>query len=214
MRYAKQVNIDFDESPEEPKESWLTKLWDTIYDFYWKNLGWRIKQFWVSVKNLWRWLPIMWKDRDWDDHYIWEILKTKLKHQAKYIGDRDWHTRAKRDAEIMMTCVRLIEKIQDEYYAGEYMDYHESRYDWLEVQGRSDCKQLEIEEISENYDEYFAKHKAAVRRVLADEKLQIFKLTDDGYKHRLAMNLGHYNEKRAQDLLFKLINRDIRGWWD
>jgi hypothetical protein len=173
-----------------------------------------MKKYINIVKNLIRWFPVIAKDRDYDDYFIFEILKTKIKHQAKYIGDRDWHTRAKRDAEIMMLCVSLIEKIQDEHYGGEYMDYHESRYKWLDVEGKPDRKQLEIEEISENYDEYFAKHKAAVRRVLADEKLQIFKLTDDDYKHRLAMNLGYYNEKRAQDLLFKLINRNIRGWWD
>jgi hypothetical protein len=172
------------------------------------------KNFTRGVKNLWKWFPIIWKDRDYDDYFIFEILKTKLKHQAKYIGDRDWHTRAKRDAEIMMTCVCLVEKIQDEFYSGDYMNYHESRFNWLDVEEKPDCKQLEIEEISENYDEYFAKHKAAVRRVLANEKLQIFKLNGNDDKQRLAMNLGHYNEKRAQDLLFKLINRNIRGWWD
>jgi hypothetical protein len=173
-----------------------------------------MKKYINIVKNLIRWFPVIVKDRDYDDYFIFEILKTKLKHQAKYIGNRDIHVNAKRDAEIMMLCVSLIEKIQDEHYGGEYMDYHESRYKWLDVEGKPDRKQLEIEEISENYYEYFAKHKAAVRRVLADEKLQIFKLNGDDDKHRLAMNLGHYNEKRAQDLLFKLINRNIRGWWD
>jgi hypothetical protein len=214
MRYGKQINIDFDNHSDKSKETWLTKAWDTIYDFYWKNLGWRIKQFWVSVKNLWRWLPVIWKDRDWDNHYIWEILKTKLKYQSEYIGSRDIHVGAKYDAERMMWCVRLIEKIQDEYYAGEYMDYHESRYNWLDIEDDSEHKQLEIEEVSENYDEYFAKHKAAVRKVLANKEHQIFVLNDDNYKQRLAMNVGRYNEKRAQDLLFKLLNRDIRGWWD
>jgi hypothetical protein len=173
-----------------------------------------MKKYINIVKNLIRWFPVIAKDRDYDDYFIFEILKTKLKHQAKYIGDRDIHVNAKRDAKIMMTCVSLIEKIQDEYYGGEYIDYHESRYKWLDVEGKPDRKQLEIEEISENYDEYFAKHKSAVKRVLADKKLQIFKLNGDDDKQRLAMNLGYYNEKRAQDLLFKLINRNIRGWWD
>jgi hypothetical protein len=107
----------------------------------------------------------------------------------------------------------LIEKTQDEFYSGDYMNYHESRFNWLDIEERPDCKQLEIKHISEDYDSYFAKHKSAVKRVLADKKLQIFKLNGDDDKQRLAMNLGHYNEKRAQDLLFKLINRNIRGWW-
>jgi hypothetical protein len=95
------------------------------------------------------------------------------------------------------------------------MNYHESRFNWLNIEEKPDYVRLEIEHISEDYDSYFAKHKSAIRRVLADEKLQIFKLNDsDDYKQRLAMNLGRYNEKRAQDLLFKLINRNIRAWWD
>jgi len=215
MRNSKQISFDPSELDKDPKKpNKLEKIWESIYDFYWKNLGWRIREFFRNIKNLWRWLPIIWKDRDWDDHYIWEILKTKLKHQSHYIGSRDIHTSAKYDAERMMWCVRLIEKIQDEHYAGEYMDYNESRYNWLDIDDDSGHKQLEIEEVSENYDEYFAKHKAAVRKVLANKEHQIFVLNDDNYKQRLAMNVGRYNEKRAQDLLFKLLNRDIRGWWD
>ena len=215
MRYAKSINFDPSEPNEKSKEpNWLEKIWESVYDFYWKNLGWRIREFFRNIKNLWRWLPIIWKDRDWDDHYIWEILKTKLKHQSQYIGSRDIHTSAKYDAERMMWCVRLIDKIQDEFYEGEYMDYHKSDFNWLDIEGDNDHKQLEIVEKSENYDDYFAQHKAAVRKVLANKELQIFELNGDNYKQRLAMNLGRYNEKRAQDLLFKLLNRDIRGWWD
>lgn len=164
------------------------------------------------IKNLIRWFPIIWKDKDWDDHYIWEILKTKLKHQAEYIGRRDHHTRAQYDAQRMMLCVRLIEKIQDEYYEIEYMDYTIDNFDWIEVEGKPDIKQLKITNISENLDEYLNKHKSKVRKVLADKKLQIFGLDDR--KHKLAMNVGHYKQKQAQDILFKLMNRDIRGWWD
>jgi len=190
------------------------KVWEPVYNFYWVNIGWNIRNMYRSIKNLIRWFPVICKDRDWDDHFIWEILKTKLKHQSQYIGNRDIHTQAKYDSERMMWCVRLIEKIQDEFYSSEYMDYHESNYNWLDIEDKPDYKQLDIEEISENYDDYFAKHKAAVRKVLSNKELQIYKLNDGDYKQRLAMNLGHYNEKRAQDLLFKLLNRDIRGWWD
>jgi len=164
------------------------------------------------IKNLIRWFPIIWKDKDWDDHYIWEILKTKLKHQSEYIGRRDHHTRAQYDAQRMMLCVRLIEKIQDEYYEIEYMDYTIDNFDWIEVEGQPEWKQLKITNVSENLDEYLNKHKSKVRKVLADKKLQIFGLDDR--KHKLAMNVGHYKQKQAQDILFKLMNRDIRGWWD
>jgi hypothetical protein len=47
------------------------------------------KDFVRGIKNLFRWLPTIWKDRDWDSYYIYEIIRVKLEHQAKYIGDRD-----------------------------------------------------------------------------------------------------------------------------
>lgn len=213
MKNFKGLKIDFTGS--DKKSSWLKKKWNTIYDFYWIHLGWKLREFWRGVKNLWRWFPVIWKDRDWDDHYIWEILKIKLKHQSDYIGSRDIHIGAKYDAQKMMLCVRLIEKIQNEFYSSEYFDYHESEYNWIPVDGETEYMKLDIETISENYDEYFAKHKASVRKVLSDERYHIFKLDDsEDYKQRLAMNVAHYNEKRAQELLFKILNRDIRGWWD
>ena len=86
------------------------------------------KDFINGVKNLWKWFPTIWKDRDWDDSFIFDLLIQKLKNQSEYIGKRDYHTRAKRDAEIMMTCARLLEKVKTEDYGMEYMEYEES--DW------------------------------------------------------------------------------------
>ena len=36
-----------------------------------------------GIKNLLYWFPIIWKDRNFDEHFIYEILKHKLKYQSK-----------------------------------------------------------------------------------------------------------------------------------
>jgi hypothetical protein len=87
----------------EEKETLVEK----ITDWWWRNIGWKIVDISRSIKNIIRWFPIIWKDRDWDESYIYTILQTKLKFQSKYIGDRDFHTTAKRDSEIMDLCVNL-----------------------------------------------------------------------------------------------------------
>ena len=46
------------------------------------------KDLYQGIKNLVRWFPIIWRDRDWDDHYIFEVLKFKLKNQSKYIDKK------------------------------------------------------------------------------------------------------------------------------
>lgn len=163
-----------------------------------------------SIKSLIRWFPIIWKDRDWDDHYIWIILENKLTFQAKYIGGRDYHLNAKRDAEIMMTCVRLIQRVREEYYKMEYSDYHKSEFHWDNIIDRPGHKQLRIEELSENFDEYFKKYPRIHKKVLVMENAPF----NRSQKCGIAMNIANINHDRARKLLFKIMEDHIEGWWD
>lgn len=178
----------------------------------------KIRYFINSVKNLIRWFPIIWKDRDWDGWYIYTILETKIKHQAEYIRSKNRYVEAKRDVERMMTCVRLIQKVKDSEYECEYMDYHDSKYHWLDVPDRPDSKRLEIEQRNEWFDEYFLKHPLEYKRVLNNKHLQIFDI--DGLewpgevKQRIAMNISHSRQRRAHKILFALLERNIERWWD
>ena len=170
----------------------------------------KIKQFFKRIYNLYRWFPIIWKDQDWDDHFIFEILKFKLKNQAEYIGKRGIHVSAERDAEIMMTCVRLIEKIQDEYYGTEYFNYHKSELKFIDSESHPGSYEMDIEEISENFDEYFKKYPRIYKQTINTERPPFRK---DG-KLGIAINIAHINEERAHKLLFKILEQNIRRWWD
>jgi hypothetical protein len=176
---------------------------------WWKFDGQYLhKEFTRGVKNLWKWFPVIWKDRDWDDYFIWQIMIFKLKNQAKYIGCRDIHTRAKRDAQIMMTCVRLMKKVKEEYYQMEYMDYCENDFGFVpaETPGYSELK---ITPISENFDEYFTKRKTAYRHVMKNGG--IFGNDD---KQNIAMSMCRYQHEKARKILFTLMERNIECWWD
>ena len=111
-----------------------------------------------GIKNIIYWFPIIWKDRHWDSHYIFEILKHKLKAQAKYIGDNDRHTRAQQDARRMRLCIKLMQKIQDDDYAMEYMDYHKDRIWFTDCEDRPDSSLMNSEQVWEKFDDYFKKY--------------------------------------------------------
>jgi len=166
-------------------------------------MKYRIKQFFRNIHNLIRWFPIIWKDRDWDHHFIFEILKFKLKNQAEYISKRGNHLSAKRDAEIMMTCIRLIEKIQDEYYASEYFEYYKS---YLEFKKLENSELFEITETvtSEALEDYFKKY-PLIYRLVPDLKAP---------KSRIAFQMAKINQERAHKLLFKILEENIQRWWD
>ena len=199
---------------ERASKPWYNRIWNSItlrWNHEWKYIPKDIKQ---GFKNLKYWLPIIWKDRNYDHRYIYTILQHKLKAQSKYIGDRDIHTRAQRDAEVMMTCVRLIDKVGDECYSSEYSDYHKTKH-WFEpCEDSKDYSTWESKQLEENFDDYFAKYPLIYKRVLKGEgpfQPISFKLED---KQRIAMNIGHINEERAHKLLFKIMEQHIERWWD
>ena len=167
------------------------------------------KYFVQGVKNLIRWFPIVWKDRDWDHHYIWQVMKFKISNQAEYIGTKDRHMSAKRDAEIMRLCVTLMDKVQNEYYSSEYMDYHKSRYYFVDVEGE-DLKELKHHLLTENYDVYFAKYPLVYQAVMQSKNTPFRKDTKEG----IALNIAHMNHQRATRILFKLMENNIQKWWD
>lgn len=195
----------------EEKETLIEK----ITNWWWDNIGWKIRDIYRSIRSVIRWFPVIWNDRDWDDWYIYKILQTKLKFQSKYIGDRDIHTRAKRDAEVMNTCVRLIDKLMEDFYDMEYLDYHESTFSFVDSD-KPDYKRLEITDTSENFDEFFKKYPLVYKKVLKDGDKNIFSLYENGVlsKKRIAMNISQINHDRARKLLFNVMGDNINRWWD
>jgi len=167
-----------------------------------------------GIKNLWQWFPVIWKDRDWDDHYIFEVLKFKIHKQAKYIGDRDIHTRAKRDAEIMRLVTKLIKLNQDEFYNMEYMDYHKTEYDFIPTDETKKWFTMEDELIYENFDDYFKKYPRQYKRVMSGEINRYKRPVKDKDKKLIAMEIAHENQERCHKLLFDILSNNIRRWWN
>ena len=204
----------FDQWAEErEKESWLVRKlkyipawWDNDGRYYHKYLK-------EGVMNIWYWFPIIWKDRHWDSHYIFEILSHKIKAQSKYIGSRDIHTRAKRDAEIMMTCVRLMKLVQEETYSSEYSDYHKTKHWFEDVPGKKGYSSWESKLLEENFEDFFKKYPLIYKRVLGGEGPFGREGREDD-KQVIAMNIGYINHDRARKLLFKIMEQNIERWWD
>jgi hypothetical protein len=201
----------FEDLKNRPKPN----LFRRIY-LWWAHDGkYYHKYFKQGVKNLWYWFPIIWKDRNWDGHYIFEIIQHKLEGQANYIGRRDLHTRAQLDAKRMRLCISLIKKVQEEDYTMEYMDYHKDRVWFTDVEDRPGNSLYNSEEVWEKYDEYFAKYPLVYKRVLKGDGVFTLNGRDDSdMKRIIAMNIAHLNHDRARKLLFKIMEENIEGWWD
>ena len=173
------------------------------------------RDFIKGVKNLWKWFPTIWKDRDWDSNFILDIISKKLEFQAKYIGEKNRHTRAQQDAERMRLVVKLIKLEQDEFYNMEYMNYFESRYDFIPTDETEKLFTMEDTLISESLQEYFTKyplcHKRAIQYIKDHQKSFTNDHTD---KKLVAMIMGDLRQAKCKDLIFKIMGQDINKWWD
>jgi len=199
----------FEDLKNRPRPNLLRRIY-----LWWEHDGkYYHKYFKTGVKNLWYWFPIIWKDRHWDSHYIFEIMKHKLSAQAKYIGTNDRHTRAQQDARRMKLCVKLMSKIQEEDYTMEYMDYHKDRIWFTDCEDRPDSSLMNSEQVWEKFDDYFKKYPLVYKRVMNGEGVFSLEGREDD-KHVIAMNIAHLNHDRARKLLFKIMEENIEGWWD
>jgi hypothetical protein len=163
-----------------------------------------------NVKNglisFWEWKSVIWKDKHWDDHFIFEVLKHKLILQRKCLVSANRHTSIPQTNRDITICLNLIERIQEEYYGMEYLDYFTSNYTWEDFDENS--KQLVIDEISNIANDYFKKHRSTVKKCLKKDRNLLFD------RKRLAMAVAHENQKKCQALLFRILSERINWWWN
>jgi len=178
----------------------------TIFDklrWFWNdNIRYAHINIYRGVRNLIRWAPTIWKDRDWDQHYIYEILKVKLHNQAEHIGSQQIHTNDVYHANRMRLAIRLIEKCQEDEYSIEYLDYVDT--DSLFIKPKSGPRE-------ERLDEYFKKYSHQYRRVMSGE---LNKINTHDTKMRIALEIAIDNQNRCRKLLFKILEKNIESWWN
>jgi len=196
MKNYKKLTI-----PED--SSWNRK---TVSAYIWRNLHWRIRYFIGGCKNIIRWVPTLYKDKDWDDWYIFTILQKKIEFQRKEIIYANRHIDVDRDNRDMTIVLNLIERVKEEYYNTEYLDYEESKFRFEPVYGKENLKSLEMDVLSDNYDEFLKKYPSSVRKVLK-EKPELD-------KRDLCFYVSKHNQVKAHDLLFKILKERMRWWWD
>jgi hypothetical protein len=65
----------FEDLKNQPRPNFFRRIY-----LWWEHDGkYYHKYFIQGVKNIAYWFPVIWKDRDWDGHYIYEVMKHKLR---------------------------------------------------------------------------------------------------------------------------------------
>jgi hypothetical protein len=202
---SKRLNIEFD--PEEEKDDGLLyeirEWWNMKFLRMWPL---RVIMDWKyniqhGVRNLIRWAPIIWKDRDWCGSYILEILIKKIELQREtIINNKIVHPdELKVMDEDMSRCLDLLKKANDEWsnYEEPFVDQHDKKW------GKRDFDFVPIE------DKDLFEMKLNYEKDLTDEeKEQERKEFSEGFEKA--------RRERERDLAeaMEIIARHVDEWWD
>jgi hypothetical protein len=194
--------LDYKQLKVPEGSSWDKKPWHR------RLLHWRVREFIVGVKNIIRWFPTVWKDRDWDDYYITKLLQKKIEFQREYLVKHNRYVGIERDNFWMTVVLNLIEREHEEYYGLEKYNYQKSNMEFILIDN-SESFELNFNIEWEKLDDYLAKYPATIRKVKKQHPDKDF--TD---KHTLALYVGTYNQERCRNLIFEILKRYSAYWWD
>jgi hypothetical protein len=165
----------------------------------------RILNVYDGICNIIRWAPTVYKDRDWDEYYILQILKKKIEFQREYLVDGNRHTNIEIDNYWMTVVLNLLERETCDYYFDELCGYYEVDDNSMRFIKR------------EWFDLYFKKYKSSFRKFMnskeGKEYLNYPHMTMDE-KHSLAVRFNYYLQLKNRRLLFEILNRFGNHWWD
>lgn len=87
-----------------------------------------MKYFIEGIKNIIKWIPIIYHDRDYDHAYVEYILYFKLKNMYNRFSDPtktyvDWTTEDSSKAlKALGICVKILERRKDDWYTNYWWD--------------------------------------------------------------------------------------------
>lgn len=145
-----------------------------------------------GIRNIIYWLPIIWRDRNWDYSHFLEILKHKL--DAIRLDIPNWTCAGKeKEAENIDYAITLIDAIVNEEYECQAFLEHAQRWG---------TPKIVLEPISDNFSRGDFVYPDATDQKKAREHLTIL-LHDAANKRQAAI-----------DILFDIIRDNFETWWD
>jgi len=183
-------------------------------DSAWTRKTWRkYAPIWVldivdGVANIFKWLPTIYKDRNWDDYYVLEILQKKIEFQRAYLIHANRHAGIENCNFWMTTVLNLLERENTEYYYIEYLNSFESELTFNKTE--EDTYKVDVHILSERYSEYTNKYARVARKLLKEHP----KFQGEVKKDKLCFEISLYNQKRCRHLLFKILEEKGDAWWD
>ena len=151
-----------------------------------------------QIKRVIDFLPMIWNGFDFDYRYAIELFEKQLTRTADFMeSDRAMTVDADKRAKRIRTAVALLQKTYDEEYGCEYQDQLKEIYG-------DDVLDWRFEPTERNDGSSYLKWEYEYR----DNASDIDKTRDILFK------ASREKQRKAEDLVWRYIGHNIRGWWD
>lgn len=108
-----------------------------------------IRQFFIGVHNIIKWIPVLYKDRDWDFYFVYVMLQKKLEFTEIAIRNSSLQN-AEFYAKKIRTAIRLIEIVREEKYLDDVL----KEGDWDNIR-KAIAKQDKAKKLLFNYLQHY-----------------------------------------------------------
>ena len=151
------------------------------------------------IKNVIRWLPVIWNDMDWDHHYFYVILRTKLSHMEEYIRKFGHHLGNEKDADDMKIAINTIDRLIEDEYLENALKWHKEKW------GSVDIKFIPVTDDDSGCSTAEFVYDKANTEKDKEQARKEFKIAADHSEYMIGQDL---------DFLFNFLRKKIRHWWD
>ena len=156
-----------------------TFIWDVLCAF---------RKFGRYVVRSFQWIPVLWRDEDWDYCYLLYIMRFKLQKIEKCLSEDDMHV----DSDKRARQVKVVLAHLDRYFdIGKYtIDVDVDEY-------------LGNSEFFSNLDE----DGHSTTRSMRDKDPVLAKKHNRIHEHQRILSNFHYKE------FWRKLSRNLEGWW-
>ena len=152
-----------------------------------------MRQIWYGITNIIAWFPIIWRDRDWDHWYVYEILCFKLKRMEKLFRKYGHAVESESIADQIKEVIVGLDRLVEDDYCTDLYSTIRKRWGELEFAetGKDGYSTLKATKVKTKEDE--ESYSTAIRECV--------KLEEKAIQEDLA-------------LVFDTMRDNIRSWWD
>ena len=167
--------------------------------YFWKEIKYKVNGVRIGIRNLIKWTPIIWKDRDWDKHYILEVLLFKMKNQRDYMKSQGYQENSSRILPLE-ECIDLLEKVHNEWENYEEPAYKKHEEQW----GKSEFYFIPSKEKPNSYE----------MKDRNEERYTEQEIKKKRESFLLYSNIARLKRNRDFEFAMSLFVKHFDEWWD